>query len=139
MQSIESFIERYRTVFETFSAPAILEQYAFPLQVSGDRGADVTLAVFATKEEWARQIEGLLANYRKLGVQGSQVRSLQPLEVSPALRLARVHWALLGDGDRLIYEFHAAYTLANVGDGFRVAAIAHDEIPRLRAALGKSA
>jgi hypothetical protein len=47
-----------------------------------------------------------------------------------------VHWALVDGADARIYEFDAAYTLADLGEGLRVTAIAHNETPRLLAALG---
>jgi hypothetical protein len=46
-----------------------------------------------------------------------------------------VHWGLLGVQGRKVYDFDASYTLADLGDGMRITAIAHNEAPRLRAAI----
>jgi hypothetical protein len=135
MQSPQAFIETYKTTFETFRAPDIVEHFAFPLHLTADIGDGVTLSVAPSKEQWTQQLEGLLAGYRKLGVSRSSVRSLDVTEVSPSVAQARVHWALRTAEDRPIYEFHSSYTLARFGDALRVVAIAHDELPRLRAAL----
>jgi hypothetical protein len=34
-----------------------------------------------------------------------------------------------------IYDFDASYTLADLGEGMRITAIAHNETPRLRALI----
>jgi hypothetical protein len=138
MDTPESFIEHYRTVFERFSAPEILEHFAFPLQIAGDIVSGVIVAVAASKDQWTQQLETLLSGYRKLGVARSQVRSLEPVTISPNLAQARVHWGLLDDGGNPIYDFHSVYTLGRFEGGLRIIAIAHDELPRLRGALAKA-
>jgi hypothetical protein len=137
METAEAFMENYRVVFERLSAPEIAELFAFPVHVSGDHGAGVTLGVGASKAQWLEQLEVLLAGYRKIGVATAQARSLESTAVSPNLFQAHVRWALADAAGRPLYEFSAAYTLARVGDHLRVVAIAHDELPKLRSALSK--
>jgi hypothetical protein len=57
-------------------------------------------------------IERVNEMYRAMGVRGAAIRELRVTDVSPQVALARVRWALRGDGDQPIYEFDAIYTLA---------------------------
>jgi hypothetical protein len=53
-------------------------------------------------------------------------------ELAP--QLARtVHWDSVDGAGGRIYGFDASYTLADLGEGIRITAIAHNETPRLRA------
>jgi hypothetical protein len=137
METPEAFIEHYRTVFERFSATEIADQFAFPLQVTGDTGAGVALTVATSKEQWTQQLESLLGSYHKIGVARSQVKTLEAVTISPNLAQARVLWALFTDGGQPVYEFHSVYTLGRFENGLRIIAIAHDELIHLRAVLGK--
>lgn len=59
--------------------------------------------------------------------------------MTPRLASARVHWRLQREDGSAIYEFTAVYTLAGDDGQWRVAAIAHDELPKLTAALSGAA
>lgn len=139
METPESFIEHYRIVFERFSAPEIAEHFAFPLLVTGDSGGGVMLTVATSKEQWTQQLDSLLASYRQIGVATSRVRALEAVTISPNLAQARVNWELFTGDGQPIYDFHSVYTLGRFDKELRVVAIAHDELPRLRAALAKPA
>jgi hypothetical protein len=91
----------------------------------------------ASRDEWVGQIERLLAMYRAIGVHSARALHLSATELSPRLGRAEVHWALSDAAGGLLYDFHATYTLARLGDDWRIAAIAHDEIPRYRACLAR--
>lgn len=75
----------------------------------------------------------LVGAYRRIGVRRAEVARASTRTLGPALALVAVHWRLLGAEDRLLYEFDAVYTVADLGDGPRICAIAHNEGPRLRA------
>jgi hypothetical protein len=57
------------------------------------------------------------------------------IELSSRLAQVTVRWALANGKDRSIYDSEASYSLADHGNGMRIAAIAHNEMPRLRAAI----
>jgi hypothetical protein len=139
VDTAESFIERYRTIFERFSAPEIAECFAFPLHVAGDVVTGVSVATAASAEQWTQQLETLLAGYRKLGIARSQTRSLEAVTIAPNLVQARVHWDLFTAERAPIYDFHSVYTLGRFNGELHIIAIAHDEGPRLRGALAKLA
>ena len=48
----------------------------------------------------------------------------------------RVHWALQRANGDPIYDFTAVYSLARTEGRYRIVAIAHDELLKLRAAMG---
>lgn len=48
------------------------------------------------------------------------------------LAQASVRWRLTDGAGRAIYDFDASYTLADLGDGPRITAIAHNEGPLLQ-------
>jgi hypothetical protein len=135
--SVEAFIDGYRRTFETFDAGAVAACFAFPLHVTGE-GSEVTLAAVPTLEAWRPAIERIVGAYRLLGVASAAVRSLDVVEVSPQIAQALVHWDLRTADDGPVYDFHASYTVADTADGLRITAVAHDEGPKLAAAVGRA-
>jgi hypothetical protein len=133
----EAFITAYRATFETFDAKAIVAHFTFPLQVAGDADG-VRLAVVAGPDEWRPQIERIVGAYRALGVLGATIEDLRIVEVTPGIAHAVVRWSLVDGDRRQIYAFSASYLLVDGGDGVRIAAIAHDEGPKLAFALAKA-
>jgi hypothetical protein len=73
--------------------------------------------------------------YRAIGFSSARIRKVATTELSPGLVQAMVHWALHDGAGRPLYEFEAAYTLAKLDGAFRIAALAHNEIPRYRACV----
>ncbi len=82
-------------------------------------------------------LDGLLGSYRRLGVAGGVPLELRVSELTARACSVRVHWELRRDDGNAIYGFAAIYTLAQVDGAWRVFAIAHDELPKLNAALGR--
>ncbi len=128
------FLDAYRTAFEAFDVPAIADLFSYPCQATSDAG-EIAVTMVSSLEAWLPQIERLVAAYRAIGVRSAHVLELQVIELTPRLAQATVHWGLADQGGEPIYEFDASYTLADHGDGMRITAIAHNETPRLRAAI----
>jgi hypothetical protein len=135
--TVEAFIDGYRRTFETFDPGAVAACFAFPLHVTGE-GAEVTLAAVPTLEAWRPAIDRIVGAYRLLGVAGAAVRSLAVVEVTPRIGQALVHWDLRTADDQPVYDFHASYTVADTADGLRITAVAHDEGPKLAAAMARA-
>ena len=73
-------------------------------------------------------------SYRKPGRDPYEnEEDLSVIELSPRLFQAAVHWDLRDRVGASLYVFMAVYSLAKIGLNLRVAAIAHNELPRLRA------
>jgi len=135
--AVTAFIDGYRRTFETFDVDAICDAFAFPVQVVGDAG-DVGVVVVPAREAWRAQIERIVGAYRQLGVASSAMESLEVIEVTPRIAHATVRWGLRDGNGGTVYAFTASYTLAETAEGPRVVAIAHDETPKLAAAVAKA-
>jgi len=131
-----SFMERYQQTFETFDATAIAALFVFPCHVTGT-GSEISVSSYSGADEWTAALDRVVGAYRTIGVERAELVSLKTTELSHDLFVAVVTWRLIGAGDRVLYEFDAAYTLADTGDGLRIAAIAHNETPRLMALMGR--
>ena len=136
-EQVRKFVDAYRGAFESFDAAAITGFFHFPFQVTSDAG-EISVVTVPTVESWLPQIERLVGAYQAIGIRSADVVTLEAFELTPTLAQANITWRLLdGDGES-VYEFDAAYTLADPGAGLRITAIAHNETPRLRAALARA-
>ena len=133
--SVRTFLDAYRAAFETMDAKVIADFFHYPFQITSDAGA-VSVTAVPSREAWLPQLERLVGAYLLLGVHTADVLSLQVDDLSPQLGQASVHWGLVTAVRAPVYDFTASYTLADLGEGTRITAIAHNESPRLRAALG---
>jgi hypothetical protein len=133
--AVSEFLERYRRAFAAFDAETIADMFAYPCQLTSDE-SEITVTTVSTREAWLPQVERLVAAYRAIGVHAAEILELQVTELTPELAQAVVHWALVDGAGERIYEFNAAYTLADLSRGLRITAIAHNETPRMRAAIG---
>jgi hypothetical protein len=132
--TIQEFLGAYRTAFEAFDVAAIADLFSYPCQItSGD--AEIAVATIPNRQAWVPQIERLVAAYRAIGVWSAEVLMLQVVEFTPRLAQAAVRWGLVDREGGRIYDFDASYTLADLGQGLRITAIAHNETPRLRASI----
>jgi hypothetical protein len=132
--TVRAFLDAYRTAFETFDAAAVADLFHYPCQITSG-GAEVTVAVIPTRDAWMPQLERLVAAYRSIGVRSAEARAVDVAELTTRLAGAVVHWGLFDEQGRPIYDFDASYTLADLGEGMRITAIAHNETPRLRAVI----
>jgi hypothetical protein len=132
--TVEHFLDAYRAGFEAFDVEAILDLFSYPCQITSDAGG-VTVTTVGSRAAWVPQVDRLVAAYREIGVRTAEVLELQLMELTSLLSQVTVHWRLADGEARSLYDFDASYTVADRGDGMRITAIAHNEIPRLRAAV----
>jgi hypothetical protein len=133
MGTSQELIEQYRDAFTSGDLERLLGFFRFPLQVvSVADGASVSVA---QADEWARVIARLLHTYEQLGVLSAAPLALDVSQPMDAVAVVHVHWDLRGEGERPIYDFTAVYTLVAAAGGLRIVAIAHDELPKLNAAM----
>jgi len=132
--AVGAFIQRYRATFASFNVDAIGACFAFPLLVTGEADAVSVVSVPAA-EAWRPQLERITGAYRLLGITGAEVLDLRAVEVTPGIAHAVVHWSLRTADGAEAYAFTASYTLADLPGGTRIVAIAHDESPKLAAAV----
>ncbi len=131
---VQDFFDAYRAAFAAFDVLAIADLFAYPCHITSN-GGQVAVKTVANREAWVPQIERPVDAYRAIGVRSAEILGLQLIELMPRLAQATVHWRLVDREGGRIYDFDASYTLADRGDGMRITAIAHNETPRLRAAI----
>ncbi len=133
-KSVEEFIEDYRTTFEAMDAAAITARFTFPCQVIGEADG-VTIASVPDAAVWAASISRIVGAYQLLGVASAGVESLRVVELTAGTAHAVVEWQLRRASGDPVYSFTASYTVVDTGAGARIAAIVHDEGPKLAAAV----
>lgn len=133
-----AFFDDYRATFETLDPDAISAYFAYPCHVTSD-GEVPQVTAAGSREEWREQIALLVVLYGQAGVATADLLSLSETALSPRVAQAAVHWMLRDARGGALYDFHALYTLVRTGDGFKIAALAHDELPKLLALLSPSA
>ncbi len=134
MNESRELMERYRSAFARADARALADCFAFPVLVVtvADDGAS---RLAANADEWPGVLERLLGAHKRLGVTDCAPLAVEITEPLHAVAIVRVHWALRrGDGES-IYDFTGVYTLARVEGRLRIVGIAHDELPKMQAAL----
>lgn len=133
---VAAFFDSYRVAFERSDSSAVADHFAYPSHVTSDTG-EIVLMPVAARDDWAAQIEQLLGTYRRIGVSSARILEQTVTELSPRLTQAVVHWGLYDAAGGLLYRFEAAYTLADVRGALRIAALAHNELPKLQARLAE--
>lgn len=129
-----AFFDSYVAAFERFDAAAIAAHFAFPCHMTSETGAEPDLRSIPDEEGWRADIEGLVGFYRSAGVATARMLEASSTPVSGAVEQAAIHWRLEDAAGAEVYDFHAVYTLVE-RDGLRIAALAHDELPRVQAFL----
>lgn len=125
-----TFLDEYREVFESFDAEAVADHFAYPCLIVGDNDP-VDLRAVEDRTSWVAQLEGLMDVYRGAGIRRAEVLDSSSSLLTPRALQVLVHWSLRGEADSEIYDFHAAYTLVEDGGSLRIAAIVHDELPKI--------
>lgn len=134
MSAPQEFMKQYRTAFIQADLSALVDCFAFPLQVVSVADGEASISV-AYVEEWPGVLERLLSAYKRLGVTDCVPLAVEITEPMDALAVMRVHWALQRAEREPVYDFTAVYTLALATGRLRIVALAHDELPKMRAAL----
>ena len=133
VSAVDQLMARYRSAFVRADIEALLNCFHFPLQVVSIEADQVFVSV-ATSEGWPQVLQRLLTAYERLRVADAVPLTLELHEPIKGLTVVQAHWALEREDGTRLYDFTAAYTLGQVGDGLRIIALAHDELPKLRAA-----
>lgn len=124
-----AFFDSYRATFERMDPDAIVGHFAFPFHMTSDAD-EVGLTAVADAATWRGEIGRLVSFYRDLGVASARILAASSTELSPRVEHASLHWQLHDRDGTDLYDFHAVYTLAEVGGSTRIVALAHDELPR---------
>ena len=134
MGAPQEFVERYRTAFTQADLSALVDCFAFPLHVVSVMDGEALSSV-AYVEDWLAVLERLLSAYKRLGVTDCVPRAVEISEPMDAVAVVGVHWALQRADLEPVYDFRAVYTLALSAGRLQIVALAHDELPKMQAAL----
>src|SRR5689334_6527147 len=110
-RQVVEFLHEYKAAFESFEAGRICDHFTWPVQVTGDEDEGVSIASFPGRDPWFAQIETLLMMYRTIGVVSAYPAEIRVDRIAVHVLIARVTWRLMAARDRVIYQFHASYTL----------------------------
>jgi hypothetical protein len=91
----------------------------------------VVLLQLSNRQDCLAAVEKVLAMHRELEAPSGIIRNLSIVELSPRLTQASLTMEVHRRTGGMLYDFEAAYTLAQTRAGWRIAAIAHNQIPRL--------
>ncbi len=131
---VATFLDGYQQTFQGFDADAIADLFHFPCQVTGD-GEPATVASVPSREVWLGVLDRVLGGYRAVGVHTAERIETRVAQLSDHVAQATVRWRLMDERHHLIYEFDASYTLADLGRGTRITAIAQGRKPGSRVIL----
>ncbi len=133
---VDEFLRSYQQAFGSFDAARIAGHFAYPAHVTSD-AQDVVLTSVADAATWTKALERLLGTHRQAKVASARVVERTVAELSPRVCHATVAWSVHDADGRELYRFHATYTLVGHDGSLLVAALAHDELPRLQACLSE--
>jgi hypothetical protein len=125
-------IEDYRSAFLRGDLTALVNCFAFPLQVASVDGDRVSVSV-AGSQDWPEVLSGLLEFYRHLEVADAAMLAIEITQPLDPVAIVRVHWDLQRIDGASVYDFTAVYTLVRADGTRKIIAIAHDELSKIRA------
>jgi hypothetical protein len=82
-------------------------------------------------------MEKVITMHRQLGAPSGTIHDLSIAELSPRLAQASLRMEVYGIAAKRLYDFDAIYTLAKIRGSWLIAAISHNQIPRLVACLAR--
>jgi hypothetical protein len=126
-------IEEYRSAFLRADLSALVNCFHFPLQVASIDVDEVSVSV-AGSQDWPETLRGLLELYRRLGVANAAMLAVEISQPLDPIAVVRVHWDLQRADGTSVYDFTAVYTMVRMDGTRKIIAIAHDELPKIRAA-----
>jgi hypothetical protein len=133
---VQALIESYRDAFERFDAAAIADHFAYPSHISSDAD-EIALIAISNRKDCVDAVEKVIGMHRQLGIPTGRIHDLSITELSPRLAQAALRMEVSDCAARPLYDFEATYTVVKAHDAWRIAAISHNQIPRLLACLAQ--
>jgi len=128
------FLDSYGRAFETYDTEAILTHFLFPCHIVSDAD-EVALLPLSNARETRVGVERVLALHRELGVRSGRRLELDVIELSPRMAGFILRHEFVDGAGRALYDFRGIYTLVKAGGRYRIAAISHNQLPRLVACV----
>lgn len=134
VEQVQSFRDSYRRAFEHYDADAVVGHFALPCHIVSD-GEPVAHIDFKTAQDCRPSIERILTWHRQIGMVSGNTLGLSIVAMSARMVCFDLHYAFEGAAHEYLYDFRGSYTLVGSDDGWRIAAITHNQVPRLLACL----
>ncbi|HWZ36797.1 MAG TPA: hypothetical protein VNY08_00665 [Bradyrhizobium sp.] len=136
VSAVLEFLASYGTAFEGYDTKAIVDHYAFPCAIIGD-SETITPLVFKGAEQCSAGVDYVLSLHRQVGVTQGKPLLLEITELSPRLAGMNIRYQWQDKTGKPLYDFQGFYSLARTEAGYRIAAICHNQLPRLLACAGR--
>jgi len=130
MTDLEQALDAYFDAYQRDHIDEILDWFLLPCHVVSDAD-NVVLTPLATKEACRVGVERVLNWHRDLGVKRRRIVKQLIIELSPRVSCVDVKVDIEDCAGGKLYDFEAVYTFVRSGSAWRVAAITHNQIPRL--------
>ena len=137
VSAVLEFFASYRSAFEAYDADEIVRYYVFPCHVVSD-GDPVALMPFEGPAALRSAVERVLTLHRKIGVKTGRLLLLEITELSPRLAGLMLRSEFQDSSGQPLYDYQGFYSLVHTDDGYRIAAICHNQIPRLLACVERT-
>jgi len=129
-EDVRAFFQTYTAAFEALDVEAIADCVAYPSHIVSD-DEEVVLIAMADRQQCLAAMDKVVTLHRKLGAPAGRIHDLSITELSPRLVQASLRMEVLDKTSSFLYDFQAIYSLAKFSGGWRIVAIAHNQIPRL--------
>ena len=139
VSAVLEFLASYGSAFEAYDADSIVRFYSFPCHVVSDGDSVVASMPFEGPASLKPAVERVLQLHRRIGVTSGRPVLLEVTELSPRLAGLMLRSEMHGADGVPLYDYQGFYSLVATDDGYRIAAICHNQIPRLMACVARVA
>lgn len=130
MTDLEQALGAYFAAYQRDDIDEILDWFLYPCHIVSDAD-EVALMPLATKQTCRAGVEKVVNWHRYLGVRGRRIVKQLIIELSPRMSVVDVKVDVQLDAGVKLYDFEGVYTFVRSTSNWRIAAITHNQIPRL--------
>jgi len=104
---IRRFFDRYAAAFSSLDVATILDHFAFPCQIVGEKGGQA----YADRAAIEADMGGFVKFYAGQNFARAELAKLEVQPLSAAFGLAHVHWRLVQKSGEPLVDFESTYAL----------------------------
>ncbi len=135
-QKIDAFFRSYASAFEQLNAESIADHFTYPSHITS-AAAEVGLLQLTSRDDCLGAVRLVVEAHRMLGTPSFTISCLQFVKLGEKVVQAHLRIDVELPGEPL-YDFEAIYSLVETNDEWRIASIAHNQIPRLQACVTRA-
>jgi hypothetical protein len=132
---LENALAVYFKAYEDNRIEDILDWFLIPCHFVSDAEEGVTPMPLASREACRAGVQRVLDWHGELGVAGCRVTKQAIMSLSPRMSCVDVKVDVENRASAKLYDFEAIYTFVRSDEAWKVAAITHNQIPRLLACV----